>query len=718
MTISEIRSKLGNDFLERDSKTRTFARRKGRLGWESRAGGAGLSSFAVDIKTQEEAVKEAYHLAQDMIAAMDTPFKVRIKINPAGEESCTDSKVVVVSTKHFEDASLSLGDRVDIFTGLAVHEGCHLLYTDFEKVGEADSQLLHNIHNVIEDERIEHLLGEDTPGLANFIEKTKYYFFDKYIREHKDELSRLNRTARLINAVIGLVRFPNHLLADDAALEEFGEVLLKVRECLEPWPGSTEEALETAKRIYAILAEDVKKNGGAGSGKGEGSGKGKSSSDSKEKDEEESESGSSSSSEGESGEKSEKKDKPSEGKDEPSKGEKGKDSDKEDKSSDGKDSSSGAEPEDKDDDGSDAEPEEGKNEPSGDEAEGGDGDGESPLSEEEVKELLEAVAGMVEEMSSTPSGTKGEDACSAVKRNAHLEEICSGELEEGKCGKTYIKRMSDAKLTSQDSQRYERSLHRVKRYIPAVQRILRANSTEYKYTLRGMRSGRLDSSKLAEAMQGVDTVFVRQGEVRSDRIAVCLLVDQSGSMCANSCYDEDGKGLSRIDVARDTAVLLDQALSRLPNIDLFVYGHAADEMERGTTEIYTYRDRRSRGRKVLGACTELWNNADGFAILETARLVREQTQAPCLFFVISDGQPAACCYDGRLNGIEHTRQAVETISKQGFIPVQIAIDSCFEPSLMFRHFVKFTDLGRLAPELGKMVRQAVLQHSRRQKFEE
>ncbi len=319
---------------------------------------------------------------------------------------------------------------------------------------------------------------------------------------------------------------------------------------------------------------------------------------------------------------------------------------------------------------------------------------------------------MLSEMTRTPSGDDESAACEAVKGNPLMEKLCTGELERGKCGKTYIEAIRDGMIGPTEKRRYEESLARVRKHIPAVRKILEANSTEYRFCLKGMRSGRLDAGKLAEAIQGSQTVYTREGEVKSDRIAVCLLVDQSGSMSSLCCTAEDGKKLSRMDVARDTAVLLDEALSKLSNVDLFVYGHTADEKEIGATEIYTYRDRKVKGRRTLGACTDMWNNADGFAIMETARLVRAQTQQKCLFFVISDGQPAAEVYR-RINGVKHTKDAVEQISRQGFIPVQIAIDSCFEPSAMFKHYVKFTDLRRLAPELGKIVKKAVLEHSRR-----
>lgn len=738
MNIADIKKALGKDFLNRDKSSAVHARSTGRLGWEKTVGsGRGLSSFATAFSSEEEALKAAYRNACDMIAVMNIPGKVRIHVNPKAG-SCTDSKNVWVSTSHFDDASISVDRKMDIFTGLAVHEGCHLLYTDFSvepAKGGRDMKVVHDLHNVIEDERIEHILGEDTPGLSNFIREVKYYFFNKYAKEHKKELDSLPRPARILNAVLQLVRYPNVILDDDALLEEFGELLIKVRACFDPWPKNTAEALTVAERIYDIIVDEIRNDNEDGE-EGEDNEEGEEGDGGKGQEENGASSGKSDS--GKS-----KKGKGSEGKGE-SKGSESKESEEEGsdskKSESGKpekgDSAKGGNSEkDSNDGASDAEQEEDSDEDNPKTGKAGNGDDEEEeeeegkegresregkkakakpsLTREQAEKILGELSDMIEEMGKTPSGRDENEASAYVKGNPLIEDLCTGELVRGTTGKSYIKAIKDSAIGDDEKANYEKSLSRVRKYIPSVRRILEANGTQYQFSLRGMRSGRLDAGKLAEAMQGSQTVYTQRGEVKSDRIAVCLLVDQSGSMYNACCRAEDGSTLSRIDVARDTAVLLDEALSKLPNVDLFVFGHAADELERGATEIYTYRDRQTKGRRTLGACVDKWNNADGYAILETARLVRKQTQEKCLFFMISDGQPAAYVYD-RINGVYHTREAVKEISRQGFIPVQIAIDSSLDPSTMFKHYVKFTDLKNLAPELGKMVKKAVLENSKRQ----
>ena len=68
---------------------------------------------------------------------------------------------------------------------------------------------------------------------------------------------------------------------------------------------------------------------------------------------------------------------------------------------------------------------------------------------------------------------------------------------------------------------------------------------------------------------------MREGHVKSDRISVCILIDESGSMYG------DGER-----AARDTAVLLNEAIGTLQNVDLYIYGHSTD----GGTALYVYRE--------------------------------------------------------------------------------------------------------------------------------
>ena len=322
--------------------------------------------------------------------------------------------------------------------------------------------------------------------------------------------------------------------------------------------------------------------------------------------------------------------------------------------------------------------------------------------EESVKAMerdLEKIADALEEVAGGPvqpdiegcSSLRGDRMADAVSTDRELlAKICEGEVETGSS--------KDVIFTRQKEYRdgYLSALEEVKQYVPAVRKVVKGRCVEYSLTHLGMRGGVLDTGKLAEAVQGVPTVYKRQGEVRSDRACVCMLVDESGSMYRHG----------RMLAARKTAVLLNEALSSIPNIELFIYGHTADCERSGVTELNIYREKGYAPKYALGSLEPRSNNRDGLAILETALRVRKQTKEEVLMFIISDGEPAAENYFG-MRAIGHTKECVEKAEAMGFRIVQICINANYDPALMFRHFIKMENLGTLARDLGREIAKAL-----------
>ena len=199
---------LRSDFLDRDQDNYVRIRRSGRLGWESLIpAGGNYSDMLRDCRGEGDIIKEAYGMARDYIVAMDTPYRVTLRLSP--EANCTDSKVVYLATRVFDDADLSDGQKIDTFVGLAVHEGCHLKYTDFSQMAAEPNGIVRNLINVLEDERIERLCGEQMPGYANFLKATKYYMFDLYRQRKMEEAQQteLPKHVRLLNAILAIIRY-------------------------------------------------------------------------------------------------------------------------------------------------------------------------------------------------------------------------------------------------------------------------------------------------------------------------------------------------------------------------------------------------------------------------------------------------------------------------------------------------------------------------------
>ena len=611
---------LTTDFLDRDQTTFVKIRRTGRLGWESSIPeGTPYSDYMLSPASDEELIRNSYRLAEDMIKVMDTPVKVRVRISP--DESKTDGRTVWVATEVFDDEDLPIGNRIDTFLGLAIHEGCHVLYTDFGAYKGITSQVVKFIENILEDERIERELGEKKPGLANFLKASKYYYFDRYEQKlaEKPQEQTLSTFSRLLNCIISLVRYPKTVNMDD--LNEFADTLLQVRPLLTPYPTSTAQCVETAEKIFELIKDYMKdeekrrqKQQGSGDGQPQGNSQ-------------------------ESGDSSQ--------------------------------------------------------------AQNGSGGGSTGQSagkkmtarqiakkvEQDINDVFDQIAEALKDLTNEPekSTISSDSQSETVKAERNLVgKICEGRAERGSQKGCVVIKEKPYK------DKYMDSLSRVRKYIPAISKSLKCSSMEYKLIHKGMRSGMLDTGKIAEAYQGVPTVYMREGHVKSDRISVCILIDESGSMYG------DGET-----AARDTAVLLNEALDSLPNVDLYIYGHSTD----GGTALYVYREKSFSPKYALGSTDSRWGNNDGTAIREAASRVRKHTKENCLFFMISDGAPN--------ESVQQVRQAVVDVEKQGFAIVAVSIDPQYDPSLMYHRNVNLTDMSRLAVDLGKMVKKAISDNSKR-----
>ena len=617
---------LGDDFIERDGHGFIYQAEGQGLRWQDDIpGGDSLSDVFLGMTDKKGILLRAYDIARDTVAVMDTGVRPRIIIDPRNSSGATDGKNLLVTTKVFDDEGIAPGEAADVFVGIVAHEGCHLKWTDFGVVGTIKGRLLHSLHNIVEDERIEHLLGGDRPALAGFLKATKYYFFGKTF--DGIDFGALTPTQELFNAVLALIRYPSVLRPSDIDL--WGDALAEVREVLKAWPEDTQGAVRTAERILEIILKWAPPE-----------------------------------------------DDPEE---EPQDGEPG-----------------------------DGEPHEGG---SGGDDESDDSDTDRSLrkiSEKELEERVEAIIAAIDDIERSTDGGDEENASEMVKGDPFIQARAERECGRVSGGDAMHAVETIAEPVTEETQRrYDITLSEVKPYVGAFREALKRNAAAYTETLRGLRSGTLDTGKLAEAFQGSPTVYSRKGLVRSEPMAVCVLIDESGSM------EGGAKGKTRIDCARAAAVLISEAARGVNGLDLFVFGHSADNYVRGVTELLVYQDHTRHERKALGNSRARWNNADGYAILECAARIRKQTSQPCLLFVLSDGDPAACVYRTSYDGVIHTRKVVREVTRMGFLPVHVWIGGCEETDTMFQDVVRFESLPALATDLAKLIKKTVIRHSAR-----
>ena len=250
--------------------------------------------------------------------------------------------------------------------------------------------------------------------------------------------------------------------------------------------------------------------------------------------------------------------------------------------------------------------------------------------------------------------------------------------------------------------RYKADFDTVKQHINGLVNTFSKFFVEQEYRLTGMRRGVLDTNKLAEAYQAVETVYSNKFKRTTPGLDVCVLIDESGSMSGTN-----------IASARKCAILLNEVFLRLKQCDFYVYGHTADNRHMGEVTINVYRDHWNRNRYALGKVESYSNNKDSVAIEETYKMVRKQTSKPLLMFVISDGAPNAYGLRGQ-PAVEEVKKVVNRIESNGDTLVcQIAIESHFRPQDMFNHYVVMTNMNTFPSDLSGYVMNTLISKLKR-----
>lgn len=266
-------------------------------------------------------------------------------------------------------------------------------------------------------------------------------------------------------------------------------------------------------------------------------------------------------------------------------------------------------------------------------------------------------------------------------------KILEGTVERGDSDKVFFEKPKG------DRNDYLRDVRAVQKYVPRLKKILTGTDKNYDFNIQGCRSGILDTTKLAEAYQGVPQVYLRQGHVRTNKSTICVLIDESGSM-----------GGKKEILARQAAILLNETFGKSLGVDLYIYGHTADIGSVGYINLSVYREGNHYNPKFsLSKSYAKSQNRDGDAILEVAKRVRKFTKEDCIMFVISDGSPCANGYGG-IPAIKDTATKVKEAEKLGFGIIQISIDAVYGVKDMFDTYI---DIGYNLEEMPKLLNEIV-----------
>lgn len=328
---------------------------------------------------------------------------------------------------------------------------------------------------------------------------------------------------------------------------------------------------------------------------------------------------------------------------------------------------------------------------------GGEGEGEDessgkPSPSKSKSEMDDAARAMMEELMSTGTGDESDEELmdsfedftdemeDDKEKKMEKEFNEEGEVNEG---------VNIFKRADTDKDSYKHSLKRIDVTKAAVlQKLFARKSKNYEFSIKSMRSGRLDTNKIAEARQNVPTIYERIGAVSTNKVTVGVLIDESGSM-----------GGTKIQKAREAAIFINEVFKKMPEVNLYIYGFTSDTDGMDVNTIRIYHEKGTiTDPFALGSVEARANNRDGEAILAVAKRMRSRTPDQGLLFVLSDGAPSAYNYGGRA-GIEDTRKKVSKAQSMGFQVIQIAIEHHVPSKEMFDYYIQMTDIKNLPRDM-------------------
>jgi hypothetical protein len=199
-------------------------------------------------------------------------------------------------------------------------------------------------------------------------------------------------------------------------------------------------------------------------------------------------------------------------------------------------------------------------------------------------------------------------------------------------------------------------IQKMDRMAAALQDVFSFKTKETSRRVYGYNSGSLHNRSLYKAGMDLDTVFFRKSKVESDKLAICILLDQSGSMSGATT-----KGSDRITDAAAVSYVLAKLCKMVRGIDLSIIGFSAQERsaeyrvrstgsyndELNLRMIYDQTDDKASLLDILQAKAHA-NNTDGFALWHAAKHLSDNRDGykRKIVIVVSDGQPNASGYGG------------------------------------------------------------------------
>lgn len=173
-----------------------------------------------------------------------------------------------------------------------------------------------------------------------------------------------------------------------------------------------------------------------------------------------------------------------------------------------------------------------------------------------------------------------------------------------------------------DKTKYNLMANEVIRYSMMIRKkILKNEKIDKLVTLNNMRSGMLNTNKLAEAYQGIEHSYDRRIMTKSNKdkkakYALVIVIDESGSMELQK------------ETSQKIAIMLYEAFKDEKDIEMFVYGHG--------DKVNNYIDKVNRNKYVLGNIESQNGQYEDRSYKQILENVHSQTKLNAVVISITD----------------------------------------------------------------------------------
>lgn len=202
----------------------------------------------------------------------------------------------------------------------------------------------------------------------------------------------------------------------------------------------------------------------------------------------------------------------------------------------------------------------------------------------------------------------------------------------------------------------------------AVTSIREVSQMAVEETLRNQRTGRLDRKNITNYLAFDDTDIFKTKEVDKKQLTmeVMLLVDVSGSNMSPMLNEKNDERIQRYKMNQSVSIMLHEILKRLRfNHSVWSFYEASLSAQMFSTMVHNQNCFDKDSGLFLNEIGAYANNRDGYSIRYAGEyLNRFSTSDNRLLIVLSDGQPAAAGYHGQ-KAIEDVKKAVNDVKKGG-----------------------------------------------------